>query len=183
MLEDLFPGPFFLNSDAEAVKRQYPILRQIPFKVLDSRGKKSEVPGGQLEFYHPDEERNPVPGTPTVEIFNENLKGPALHKAIFGDMLHYLPEVDQRVAAARDAYRKSITPEQAAIDQQAYKESGDPRPYEDWFNRSRLDAHLRGFLAPDAANEWAGSYTPEQQKILIDLLQYLQGPGVPLEHL
>jgi len=158
---------------------EYPILSQYPFKVIDSRGKKSPY-GGVIEFYSPDEKYNPNPGVPTLEVFSKDLKGDELKRAIFGDMLHYLPEVDPQFAKARETIISSLTPEQLAIDKAAYerakKENKETRSFEDWFRISRQDAYLRGFLAPDRNNEWAGAYTPQQEEMLMGLQQYLKTP-------
>ena len=160
---------------------EYPILGQFPFKVIDSRGKKSPY-GGVIEFYSPDEKYNPNPGTPTLEVFSKDLKGEELKKAIFGDMLHYLPEVDPVFSQVRDSFIGSLTPDQLAVDRAAYekakKENNEKRSFEDWFKISRQDAYLRGFLAPDRNNEWADAYTPEQTAVLQGLQQYLKQPVV-----
>ena len=158
---------------------EYPSLSQFPFKVIDSRGKKSPY-GGVIEFYSPDEKYNPNPGTPTLEVFSKNLKGEELKKAIFGDMLHYLPEVDPTFSQVRDTFISSLTPDQLAVDKADYerakRENKETRSFEDWFRVSRQDAYLRGFLAPDKNNEWADAYTPQQRELLTGLQQYLKKP-------
>ena len=163
----------------QEIYKEYPQLGQYPFEVIDSRGKKSPY-GGMIEFYPPDELYNPIPGKPTLEVFDEGLKGESLKKAIFGDMLHYLPDVDPQFALVREELINSLTPEQLDIDKKAYeravKEYGETRPFEDWFNINRKDAYLRGYLAPDSRDEWKDAYTPQQTGILDFLQQYLKTP-------
>ena len=173
-----------MNEILQEIYKEYPQLGQYPFEVIDSRGKKSPH-GGVIEFYPPDELYNPLPGKPTLAVFDENLKGEALKKAIFGDMLHYLPEVDPQFAAGRDSVIKSLTPEQLAVDKRAYdtavKSYGEKRPFADWFAVNRQDAYLRGYLAPDSRDEWKDAYTPAQTDILKGLQQYLKKPLPQIE--
>lgn len=172
-----------MDALLQRIYQQYPAIADHPYSVVDSRGKPSKF-GGSIEFFSPDEPDNPKPGRATVEVYSQDLKGDALDKAVFGDMLHYLPQVDPVFNEQRQAYRKLITPEQAAIDRGAYDrakaEYGEDRPFDDWMDISRLDAHLRGYLAPDANDEWAGSYTPEQISVLDGIRSYLQTPKVPV---
>ena len=55
-------------------------------------------------------------------------------------------------------------------------ERGERRTFAEWFDRSRLDAYIRGALAPDKNAEWlkGGVYTPEQQRLLGRMNQYLE---------
>lgn len=182
------PEAPLLRAEVERIKTRYPVLAPYDFKVIDSRGKKSEF-GGSLEFYSPDEERSPLPGKPVVEVFSKDLKGEELESAIFGDMLHHLPEVDQKFASMRERFWKTITPEQIKVDRRAYerakRDHKETRSFEDWFERSRLDAYIRGYLAPDRNDEWrqSGTYTDDQKSILDDMGRYLKGEDVDLEEL
>jgi len=163
---------------------KYPALSEHPFKVMDSRNigllNPRNTGGGSLEFYSPDERHNPNPGYPTVEVFDPSLKNEWLERAVFGDMLHYLPSVDDTFSDLRKDFAGTITDEQKQIDQNAYSRAqqrhGEARPYNDWFERSRLDAYLRGYLAPDERNEWSGSYTPEQLSILKEIESLISQP-------
>lgn len=124
------------------------------------------------EFFHPDEPASPHPGYPAVEIYDDS-KAP-VRNMLFGDMLHYLPQVDPKFSALREEYRASMTPEQRSLDRRVYENSGDPRSYDDWMDYSRLDAHLRGYLSPDSDNEWSDSYSNEQVFILDRMMDYLR---------
>jgi hypothetical protein len=164
-----------------SIQQRYPALRGYDWAVVDSRGKPSKY-GGGIEFYSPDEPESPQPGRPTIEVFDADLKGKALETAIMGDMLHHLPSVDQTFAGMREQLRSTLTPEQLAIDQKAYEKSkaeyGEDRPFEDWMHISRLDAYVRGRLAPDKNDEWKDAYTPEQKTLIDGMGEYLKkGPA------
>lgn len=131
---------------------------------------------GYLEFFPPDELFNPEPGKPVIEVYDTG--GHDLETMMLGDMLHYLPAIDPKFAEYRDRFRESITPEQEAVDRRAYERMGDKRPYDKWFDVSRLDAYLRGFLAPDKNNEWADAYTPEQRELLGEMERHLRAPRI-----
>lgn len=164
------------NSILESVFGKYPKLKGLGFEIIDSRDKKSPH-GGKLEFYHPRESRSPNPGKPTIELF-EGVRGENLPVAVFGDMLHYLPEVMPEFSQKRQDFEKTITEDQRAVDRKAYEravlEHGESRSFEDWFELNRLDAYIRGFLAPDKANEWKNVYTPEQTQILNEMKALVQ---------
>jgi hypothetical protein len=158
---------------------RYPRLSGHDFNVIDSRGSgllhPRNIGGGKLEFYAPGEEYNPAPGRPTIEVFDPSLRGKRLKKAVFGDMLHHLPAVDPAFRSLRADFRRTVTDKQLATDRRAHKrardEHGETRSFDDWFEQSRLDAYIRGFLAPDERDEWAGSYTAKQ----IGILQKMKG--------
>ena len=169
----------------DSIVSQYPRLSGYDWQVTrgDPRMNKGR---GHLEFYHPDETSNPVPGKPTISIFDKDL-GNLRHQnpkqtqqMVFGDMLHYLPHVDPEFGAMREQYRQSLTPEQQGVDRRAYQrggeEYGENRPFDKWMDVSRLDANLRGYLSPDQNNEWAGSYTPEQVNLLDSMRDLLKKP-------
>lgn len=168
-----------MTSVLSSVQQKYPALQGQPWALVDSRGKQGAV--GQLEFYPPDENENPRPGNATIEVFNPELKGDDLERAVFGDMLHHMPSVDPYYAKMRDALRDSLTPQQLKIDQETYdgekREFGEDRPFDQWMNESRLDAYVRGKLTPGKANEWRDVYTPDQDKLLAQMLKYLSTPS------
>jgi hypothetical protein len=172
------------DENVQRITERYGALRPYDFRAVDSRGKESKH-GGGLEFYHPDEPTNPVPGKPTVEVFDKDLQGEDLERAIFGDMLHYLPDSDPKFAQMREEFRETITPEQTRTDLMAYDRSrvqrGERREFAKWFDRTRLDAYIRGYLAPDKNDEWrrSGTYTPEQAQLLGRMNQYLETGGDP----
>ena len=157
------------------VLKQYPVLAQSPWGIFP---KTDQVRKGQLEFFHPDEPSSPAPGIPSIEIYNPDLKGDYLESAIFGDMLHYAPEISPEFANLKKEFLDSRTREQHMVDNIAYHASkyrGEKRPFDWWFDVSRGDAHIRGLLAPDERNEWARSYTPKQREIGKKMKGLLQG--------
>ena len=168
-----------LNQVLQGVYQKYPALKQHGFQVGYGSGI-NNTGGGGLEFFPPDEEFNPFPGVPYIEVYDRDLEGKNLEKAIFGDALHYLPQVDKEFSELRDQFFRTLTPEQKDVDKRAYEyyqeNHGEKRPFDQWFDVSRKDAYLRGYLAPDERNEWAGAYTPSQTRILEAMKQLLTRP-------
>ena len=147
------------------VGEAYPALKPYLDRVIVSQGKTRAGDPRQLEFYPPWERDNPHPGWITLELFNQALKGNSLRDALAGDLLHYLGGTDPRTDkpvdpayyALKQAVTKARTPQQIALDQRLYGEArrgGDKRTLEDWLNESRIDAYIRGFVTPDAQDEW-----------------------------
>ena len=158
-----------LSLALSEVQKQYPFLSGLGIEAAYGDPKRN-TGGGYLEFYPPDEERNPRPGVPYIEMYDRSVRGPDLVNMLFGDALHYVPVVDKDFASMREQFSATLTPRQREVDQRAYqramREYGESRKFDDWFNVSRLDAYIRGYLAPDKNNEWAGIYTPQQKEIL-----------------
>lgn len=173
MSEDEF-APVISN-----ILNQYPALSGHNWAAR--RGDVSQY-GGSLEFFNPDEPTNPYPGRPTIEVYDKNLTGDALQRAVFGDMLHYMPQVDPKFRDFREQFRGSLTPEQREFDRRKYNQlhsSGkETRSYDDWMDRSWLDAYIRGYLAPDERDEWrkSGTYTDKQTYLLEAMRHYLAQP-------
>lgn len=165
----------FLQSAVDDVYKKYPILSQYGFEV--AYGERPEGTVGGLEFYAPDEEKNPRPGVPFIEVYDRSVTGNDLATMLFGDMLHHVASADDGFRAMRDKFVETITPEQAAIDRGAYERSklrhGESRSFDKWFDVSRKDAYIRGYLAPDKNDEWRDIYTDEQKKILEQMKSYL----------
>ncbi len=168
-----------MDNQLRRIINKYPGLAGYDWQIIDSRRTKPNRER-QLEFYAPDERYNPRPLKPTIEIFNPDLQGETLDTAVIGDMLHYLPMVDRNFASLREAFRQTLTSEQLAVDRNAYRRAvqkhGENRPFNDWFERSRLDAYLRGYLTPDEQDNWRGVYTPEQVAILEMMKDNLKTP-------
>jgi hypothetical protein len=159
-----------LIQDAqEQLFKRIPKLRGLGFNVVDSRGTSRDNRFGRYEFFQPGETRNhPNPGKPTVEIYQgQDLL--RLGRDLFGEALHFAPKAIPEFKRLRQKYKSSLTPEQKAVDQRAYKHLvdnfGETRSFDKWFDVSRLDAHIRGFLSPDDRDEWRDSYSKEQLEI------------------
>ncbi len=167
-------GP--LDSVLQDVIKKYPVMAKAPWKI--GPGEKKGPKDGPIEFFHPEEGRSPHPGKAYLEVRDPNIKGDALKRMVFGDMLHMLPDIDPTFARVREAFKQTMTPEQKRTDIEAYQyyvtEKGETRPFEDWFEYTRLDAHLRGYLAPDERNEWKDAFTPQQKKLLGALQKHLE---------
>jgi hypothetical protein len=168
-----------IDKALNGIFAEYPALKDWGVSVIDSRGR--EGAQGYLEFYHPDESSSPNPGVPTIELLSPELKGQFLTSAIFGDMLHYAPDVNPGFSRLREQFRKTITPKQLEVDRRAYERAkrdyGEDRPFDRWFDVSRLDAYIRGYLAPDPNNDWAGAYTPEQEGLMERMRTSLRDPA------
>jgi hypothetical protein len=161
-----------LQSSLRSILQDYPALRGQPWSV--GYGDKAKY-GGALEFFPPDESENPRSGKAYVEVYDRDR--PTLKNDIFGDMLHYLPRVDPNFADMRKQYAASRTPAQERMDREAYamdqRDYGESRPFDQWFDQSRLDAHVRGKLA----RQWPDNiYTPQQNDILQRMQDYLRTP-------
>jgi hypothetical protein len=112
-------------------------------------------------------------------------------------MLHMLGAIDPRSGSPVDpqwlAMKNQLlaqrTPEAQAIDRRAYQqeEPNGRRSFDDWMAQSRGDAYIRGYLTPDAADEWRqqGVYTPQMTQTLEMMQRYLQTPrggvGIPFQ--
>lgn len=171
-------------SDTEAVFKKYRALgrNQDKFKIVTGEDKGD---GRQLEYYPPWESWNPHPGYATVEVYNTAESPAVMQNLIAGDMLHYLGSIDPRTGAPVDpTYFKlkqqtlaNRTPEQRRIDDRAYQRDllfyeNKPTP-EYWMQFNRGDAYMRGYLTPDARDEWREMYTPQQRATLELARQYL----------
>jgi hypothetical protein len=167
-----------------AVGRQYPALSPLlgNFKV---QWGPQQSDGRQLEFYPPWETDNPNPGK-TLELYNRDLSGQGLQNAVAGDALHLLGTVDPRTSnpvdptyyAMKQSLLGMLTPQQRAIDQKAYEAerpfyNGAPPSYNDWMQRNRLDAYIRGYITPDAADNWRDVYNTQQLNQLEAMRAYL----------
>jgi hypothetical protein len=172
------------------ITSEYPRLAKHDWRLMEGDPSRN-VGGGYLEFYSPKQKGNPSPGHPTIEVYPSTTKLPReeVKKMVYGDMLHYLPEVDPEWNSLRSQYAESLTDDQRKTDRMAYqrelarnlrlgepwslpvREGGQMRPYSEFMDMSRLDAHIRGYLAPDRRNEWAGMYKPHQ----IDILKRMRG--------
>jgi hypothetical protein len=178
-LDSLFEGdsPAKESSDKllSEVLGKYPALKGQPWAVIDSRSRGISN-GRKLEFYSPGEPSSPVPGRPTVEVFDPSFQGDILHDVIAADMLHYLPHINEDFANIRAQFRQSLTPDQLAMDRRAFQraqQGGERRPFEQWFDQHRLDQYIGAILLPKP-NDWIRSFTPEQNQLSEDILDFLR---------
>lgn len=173
-----------------SINAQYPALdpytSNLVIKYVANQGDSR-----QLEFYPPWEAMNPNAGKSTVEIYNNKLKGDELQRAIAGDLLHLVGSidpttgfpVDQAYYDLKQNFINSITPQQNLVDARVFETEKplykDNLPaFDDWMRMNRSDAYIRGYITPDAADEWRKQnvYTPDQISILDNIKQYLSTP-------
>ena len=157
------------------ITNEHPKLGEYPWHLVEGDPSRN-MGGGYLEFYPPEAEDNPVHGKATIELYPRAVRLPRDERKqmVFGDMLHYLPSVNEDWNNLRNEYQDSLTDRQRKIDRMAYQRDVRnsmghgmrPRSFGRFMDMNRLDAHVRGYLAPDRRNEWAGTYTPEQLNIL-----------------
>lgn len=171
--------PNIASQVVPGVEAAYPALSGSGLQVVDSRSNGMND-NRQLEYYPANESWNPLPGKPTIDVFNPAIKGQGFQDAVAADMLHGLPQRDPTWRAYREQFKTTLTPRQQAIDRQAYAEDraqGETRSYGEWMDGNRVDAYLRGYLFPDANDEWrkGGVYTPQQSQVLDRMRAYLQG--------
>jgi|TARA_Y100000310_G_C20612202_1_gene778611 hypothetical protein len=163
---------------------RFPRLAQHPFKVADQSALANAVGGS--EFYPATgEDANPFPGHATVGIRDPAIRDdPArLMATLEGELLHNMPLVDEDFRSMREMFGETLTEEQTATDDQAFEidrmlsaDAGhEPRSREQFMDVSRLDAYIRGSMAPDERAEFRRSFTPQQERLLDQIRLYLQG--------
>ena len=142
----------------------------------------------QLEYYAPWESNNPNPGKSTVELYNRKLQGQDLTDSVALDMLHYVggtnPQtnspVDPRYYALKQQMGQEIGKANRKMDWEAYNQDTHqygPQPYQDWLDKNRTDAYIRGIVSPRMNPEWQqpGMYTPSMSTIGDQIKAYLAG--------
>ena len=177
--EKLFNSAETLNN----IYTKYPRLKKYinDVEIRQNLNPNWEYGMGQLEFFPRGETYSPNPDKTVIEIYNPNLKGEWLEQAIFGDMLHGLPNKDPEFTELRNQFKDSLTGDQMkiAVDMYERQESTSehpPREFDKAFDVSILDGFVRGYIAPDEHDEWRQSnfYTDEQKGILNNMINLLQ---------
>jgi hypothetical protein len=189
------PHPIPSNSpDIKAVGTKFPALSPYLNNLVVQPGVNTKKDDRQVEFYPPWESTNPNKGKLTITPYRKELtSGQGLTNTVAGELLHHIGGVDptsgkpinpayyslkQAVAAAR-------TPGQIALDQRVYQQQvkqGEKRPFNQWFNQSRLDEYIMGYVTPDKTDEWRknGFYnSPDMKKAVDAVKQYLTTPVPP----
>jgi hypothetical protein len=171
------------ESIQQRLHRKYPILKKHGIKV-GVGSKKGPNDRRQIEFYPPDERDNPNPGSPYIEVYNEDLSD----DVIFSDSLHYLHRVDPKMREHREWLKSNMTDKQKQMSRKRYEHYTNPtsehynpdnpetRPYEQWFETSDFDQLLGGY----STGIWPkGGYTPEQRENLDNMWRYARSGGPP----
>lgn len=173
-----------LRPDVTArVKEKFRAIAPQDLAVVDSRAA-GMSDNRKVEMYPPSERDNPLPGRATVEVFDPSFQGDDLDNVIAADFIHSLGKTDPTLKHYRDAFSKSLTPEQKAIDRRAYEravagEFGDPeqRPFDQWYEIHRLDQYLGAPYLPEGSahrEEWMRGMTPEQLEMLDAMQRYMK---------
>lgn len=176
--------PQLMQMWGEVVK-QYPALGKHPFVITRGAGP------GHAETYPYYESHSPMPGVNVIELRNQNMTPEEIKSTLAGEALHVLSgidpttqqPVDPNFRKFKDQFINSLTPEQLTFERMQFR-SGNPdlgvegRDFKQWFETSRADAYLRGYLFPDKADEWrqSGTYTGQQYGILQEAQKYLTTP-------
>jgi|TARA_Y100000310_G_scaffold312665_1_gene360206 hypothetical protein len=183
-----------LDEIVQDIYKEYPILAQHNFKVVDSRNRPERNTGRGLLEYFPKgkEDASPDLARNVIELYSPELNTPdRLKSAIFGDMLHAMD--DEEWKRMKNEVYNIRSPEHVKRDKNAYKKiinemrnktpimerNPDHEPdMENWENRSRKDAYVRGYLAPDyraeSDPEYKWSYSPEQKETLEKMKEFLK---------
>ena len=176
---------------ATKVASQFPAYEEYLPKVRIHPGATTATDDRQSETYLPWESENPNPGKLTIQPYRRELLGPNnLPNTVAGEMLHYIGGIDDTTGRPIDpSYQQlkqkvavSRTPKQVEIDNRAYQEArkhGEDRPFSEWFNQSRLDEYIMGYVTPDKIDEWRknGFYDdPKMHQAVEEVRKYLTAP-------
>ena len=169
-----------INEIVSEIYSEMPILKQHDF-VVKGVDKSSEY-GGSIEFMSPREPANPY-GKPYVELYeNAPTDRKELKRAIWGDMLHHLSDVDPHWKELRSQYMQARPKEQVEFDKWKYADlverGQEIRSFDEWMDRSWADASIREPLKGN--KKWLFDerglplQTNEQFGILKTMMQYLE---------
>ena len=169
-----------INEIVSEIYSEMPMLKQHDF-VVKGVDKPSEY-GGSIEFMSPREPANPYE-KPYVELYeNAPTDRKELKRAIWGDMLHHLSDVDPHWKELRGQYMQARPKEQVEFDKWKYEDlvrrGQESRSFDDWMDMSWADASIREPLKGN--KNWLfderglPSQTNEQLGILKTMMQYLE---------
>ena len=165
-----------LTEELEAVFQDFPGLRQYG---VQARRAPSRGGPGRIEFFPPDEAHNPMPGTPLIEVYDEDLFGDELRRVLASEHMHYLPRVDPKFNELRELLKTTMTPQQREESRRRYNfytnQGIENRPYDRWFDISDFDQFLGGYISPPDNNEWEGAYTDKQRFIMEAMKDLMRG--------
>jgi len=164
----------------DTLGKNYPRLKGVDMRVVQGYPQDNEG-GGYLEFYPKKESRSPIPGKNVISFFDPSvLEDEArANQMLFGDTLHLLPYIDPEFSRLRRQYDKTVPQSQKIHEYKEAQSRGENRPLDRWWEVSRLDAHIRGWLAKqwDREDEY-GRYlfTDKRRKILKQMEELLKKP-------
>jgi hypothetical protein len=178
-------APQAMDPRLSEVQKQFPRLAPYLNNVMIQQGKKAAGDDRGLEFYPPWESKNPNPGKITLELYDK-MEGPTLTTALGGDLLHYLggtdpktnKPIDPQYYSMKQAVLNARTPQQQAMDQREYqnavKNEGEKRPFEQWLQQSRIDAYIRGYVTPELGGKYPDEWRKQGQYNNPAMLQAVQ---------
>jgi hypothetical protein len=156
---------------AQSIKMEFPIFNDIT--VLDKRETLNvfDDDGRQLEFFHPED--SPT-GAYHMEVYNPQLTGAKLDRAVFGEFLHAAPALSPHYKKQRELLVQTFTPAQKEANIDAYKKAqvdhGETRPFEKWMEVSRVDAFIRGHVS----KQWPDyPYNITQRRLMDEMINDL----------
>lgn len=169
--------------DLSGIAKKYPALAEHLKNTVAQWG----TGPGVMEFYQPDDTENPNAGKITLQFRDRNVNPAQIPDFAAADMLHYLGSsksdgstIDPYYGALRQQMLKSRSPQQMQADKENYdiekKQFGDVGSYDDYMNKNRADAYMRGAIFPQINPEWSGFLSPQQRLIGNNALKYLMTP-------
>lgn len=163
---------------------QYPGLQRYGVQIMDSTANGTDwrgqpYSGRKLEFYPPDEEYNPNPGKPTIEVFSNEMTSKDALGEVFS---HFLPAVDPIFKAARSKFIASIDPEQKKMLSGDYEQQvrsgvypkGQEPTFDQWLNTNGGDAFFRGYATDQYPKNF---YRADQISTFTPLMAALRTPS------
>ena len=148
-------------------------------KLSRDLGYKENFGGGDgfLEFYPADEQDNPFPGKPSVQVFNPETRP----EDVAGDIVsHHMIDNDPVIGEAYRRFLMSMRPFQQKILQDQYQHavtnSGEQRPFEKWAEMTGQPGYFRGYTFGQWPAEFnKKAYTDDQRGLLNGVVNYLRG--------
>lgn len=117
-------GPYSMPSSTfEPIYEEYPRLRSGDYRLVVD----PELMGGQGNIEFIGAGYSTYPEGPVINEDNPTIalrsleSNPNLQRRLLGDMLHNLPETDEKFSEMKQGFIKSMTPEQMALDKKVYK--------------------------------------------------------------
>ncbi len=180
-LQPQAPDPY--AGSVAAAKQMYPRLAHLPIALTSGTG------AGESETYEPGDNTNPVKGHWNIQLRSSRSKamnGEMLRDTVASESLHGLYATDPQYQAATKAFVASMTPQQLKSARHAYDNEAKifgqapSDSFEKWLPRVQAQEYIRGHLFQNVNPGWAGpkgegGYTPQQEKQLKALKDYLMG--------
>jgi|TARA_Y100000310_G_scaffold21356_2_gene20631 hypothetical protein len=164
-----------LERALSTVNDRFPVLGNINATIRRGTGH------GHAEFFPSSESLSPTPGVPLIEVRNPDIKGKWLESLIAGELMHELPLINNDFRKLRDDFVKTLNKRQMLEQEDAYQffvshpDFQEEREFKDWFEISRIDGLIRGYLFPDEQNNFKDFYTDENIEVLDRMRDYIRG--------